>query len=433
MIKNPRSRLIDFIPKQFKVWWKANIPIIGGNRLYHTIIPATSNHHRFILGAQPRISDLLQISNQGLCKIHIISMLSKSESIINDANSYSFLCFHYKPWLDHGIINLDVQLDELLRNETVESIREFQEGCNNKSGLYQEFFISRNIFKNVNNCIFYCHCMAGKSRSFLEVLAFLYLYPEKEKLFDFENWPEKYTKKISVIGLNEYLRDNPSISEIAKFVNFQRPQTRTIMNMDGDQSGLLGLLTLDKWAHDLEFNSNIIKNRDIKRRLIDMQNIGLMLKAPLDQGFRAPSDRERQEKNLMLVYQAYKNEKINLLMAMIISLNEQITLDNYEKEFEINFRKLSANEQARFAILLSKLEDNPSLDLKPLHNAEYYAKIAVEKSKKLTAGDQIELLSTFKNIPGISYNDVINKLRYGSKIDRYNAEIQLTRLQNIFC
>ncbi|MDR1057643.1 MAG: hypothetical protein LBL17_03705 [Coxiellaceae bacterium] len=459
VIKNPRSRLSDFIPKKFKVWWKANISAIGGSPLYHTIIPATKNHYRLVLGAQPRKIDILRLSeeatecnrfpNRKAREVYIISMIPELENIFTDFMYLSIdssnkelqldqmvkVCFHRKPWFDHGILNLDIKHGEPIRNQTVRSMREFQEGGSQEQGLYQEFFISKEAQEKSqaihntlqNDRIFYCHCMAGKSRSFLEILAFLYFCPQKEKLFDYENWSSKDVERISARGLDKYLRDNPSCSEIAEFMKLQRPNIRTLINMDGDQSGLVGLMSLNKWAEDLKVDPTIIKKRDVKRRFVDTQNIGLMLKAPLDLSFRDPVDRAEQEKNLMSVYQAYKNEGINLLIAMIVPLSRLVNPSDYEKNFELNFKKLHPSEQARFAILLQGLENNPTLDLRPLYIAEYYAKIAVKKSRKLTAGDQVELLKTFRDVLGLHYDDVIKKIESGNKIDRYNAEVQTLR------
>ena len=82
-----------------------------------------------------------------------------------------------------------------------------------------------------------------------------------------------------------------------------------------------------------------------------------MLRSPLDVAVRDQADREEQEKNLVKAFEKFQEQEINLLAAMVVPpggypVNHELG----EEEFKIYFEKLKPNEQARFAILLRKME-----------------------------------------------------------------------------
>ena len=408
-IKNPCAELPDIIPARIKVFVKERV---SKTPHHHVIVPATANHTAFILGAQPgkySLGSLFKMWENK--KIHIISMIADREKVItieegNNTIEGVQIQLSRLHWLDHSTLKATTGL-----NQTVDEMIKFQKN------LYEEF--------NSKKSVFYCHCMAGRSRSFVETMAFLYFYPDKEKLFDFGDLAWQKIKEKIPEDLRFRLRDNPSFSDIAKLVKIQRPKVNLFAKLDSDQAGLLGLMTLEQSAKKPE----TIRNRELTRLYEDARNIGLMLIAPLDSGFRDPTDRATQEKNLVEAYTAYQERGINLLTAMVVPIDKPVNHELKEKEFNIHFNKLQASEQARFAILLNKLEQqHPALNLQPLQASIHYAQIATKKPKKLTAGDQVELLKTFGSITGLDYKDVTKKILKGSSIDQHNAEIQLAKL-----
>jgi hypothetical protein len=157
----------------------------------------------------------------------------------------------------------------------------------------------------------------------------------------------------------------------------------------------------------------------------------MMLKYPLDSGFRDSVDREEQERNFVSAYKAYDSKIINLLTAMVIPIDEEVNSSLDEKEFENYFNRLKPGEQARCAILMQKLEQG-ECDLSPLTKGSlHYAGIAAQNAKKLSSGDQIELLKAFRSLPGLSYEDVLKKTLKGKPTDRYNAGIKLAELERM--
>jgi hypothetical protein len=408
--KNPRKSLPDNIPNWLKVFIKERV---SKTPHHHVIVPATANHTAFILGAQPGKYSLRSLFRAWKNKkIHIISMIADREKVIdieegNNTAEGVQIQLSRLHWLDHSTLKTTTCL-----NQTVDEMLKFQKN------LYEEF--------NSKKSVFYCHCMAGRSRSFVETMAFLYFYPDKEKLFDFGDpaW-QKIKEKIPE-DLQARLRDNPSFSDIAKFVKIQRPKVNLFAKLDSDQAGLLGLMALKQNVE----NPEIIQNRELTRLYEDARNIGLMLIAPLDSGFRDPTDRAAQEKNLVEAYKAYQKRGINLLTAMVVPIDKPISHELKEKEFDIYFNKRKPSEQARFAILLNKLEQqHPALNLQPLQASIHYAQTLAKKAKKLTAGDQVEFLKTFGSISGLDYKKVAKKILKGSGVDQHNAEIQLAELR----
>jgi hypothetical protein len=412
------------------------------NNHHDLLIPETENHAAWILGAQPSELTISDIEGEFTSRrVLIISMLAGKERaiippsesvVVKDGAAYiqgkigSRVVVDRTPWGDHGVICLLGDESQPVRNQTVSSMRAYQEV------LYPQF----NATPPTET--FYCHCMAGKSRSFLESMSFFYFYPDKEKLFDFEKWPDEIKDKIPE-ELQKRLRDNPSFSDIIEYISLRRPQVKKISKMDGDQAGLLGLMSLAKAAKDglrITYGGRIAEARLLK----DAQHIGLMLKAPLDKAFRDPEDRKIQEENLVSVYKKFQEHKsqpgINLLMAMVVPIDKAVDPKKYNniEEFEKIFKNLSPNEQARFAILLRRLEleNDPTIDLGELRGRSLeYAKIAAKNARKLSAGDQVELLRTFgSEWCDLNYADVVKKIHGGNGVDRYNATIQLAELLN---
>ncbi len=381
--KNPGKKWSDYIPAKVRVFWKAKISFLNH---HNTIIPATKNHTAWVLGAQPDAASLRKIFKEMRGKgIHLVSMLHKDEVVTNDLKMKQLLeegilsKVDRLPWFDHGTLNASTG-----KNQTIREMKQLQES------FYREFSAAS------PKTIFYCHCMAGKSRSFVATIAFIYFYPEQRKLFDFENWPQEIIDKLNKKspGLLGRLKNNPAVSDIAEFVKIQRPSVKKLANMEGDQAGFLGLMSLSKLASDIKQDANIIANRDGARLYHDVQNLGLMLQAPLDGDFRDPQDVEEQISSLEAVFKAYQDYGINLLMSMVIPPRVQVVdIEHFEKYFA----KLKPGKQARFAILLRKLEEfQPPLGLGPLRGKSViYANRALGKTKKLTAGDQAELIKAF--------------------------------------
>ena len=412
LFKNPRKRMSDNIPRKLKVFIKEKV---SRTLHHHLIIPATKNHTSWTLGAQPgwdSISELRNVEGKGTKKIHIVSMLADRERAI-DLESSDTITVSRLPWFDHGTLSLITS-----KNQTATTMHKFQED------LYNEF----DQIQNKQESIFYCHCMAGISRSFIETMAFIHYHPNKEQLFDFNEpgW-NKIRDKIPLV-LQKRLQSDPSFSDIAKFVEIQRPKVKPFAKLDSDQAGILGLMALDQSVKKPE----IIQTRELTRLYEDAQNIGLALKAPLDSSFRDPEDRKDQENNLIETYKAYKKRNINLLIAMVLPTDGTVGHKSQEGEFKFYFDELKPSEQAHFAIMLQKLEQQLDLDLGLLRGkSSEYAKVAVKNVKKLTAGDQIELLKTFGSMLKLDYQDIVKKTLKGNGIDRHNTGIKLAELLHI--
>lgn len=415
---NPHLAWGDAIPTRVKVFWKEKVAPMIGKHHHDLIIPLTVNHSSWSLGAQPgefSIRALYKNEGEGKRKVHIVSMLATDERVLTEANKMFdgqtgiAVKPDRMPWFDHTAIATTTG-----KNQTVAAMRLFQEP------LYAEFN------QTPPNTVFYCHCMAGKSRSLIETLAFIYFYPDKNRLFDFS--AAGWTKIALADDLKKQLQDYPSFTEIVEFVKSRRPQVKSLSEMDGDQAGFLGLLTLGKAADDLA----VIQQRELSRLYKDAQNIGLMLKAPLDFGYRDAADRKAQEIAFAKIYPAYKQRKLDLLMAMIVPINEIDPKDYQENEeaFYDRFIKLSASEQARLTILMQGLAAN-GCDLQPLKSPLNYALIAITQLEKLTAGDQVELLRAFGPMADLNYKSATNKIIHGTKVDRYHATIQLQELAKI--
>ncbi|MBU0744999.1 MAG: hypothetical protein KKE11_06510 [Gammaproteobacteria bacterium] len=441
-IKNPRKRLSDNFPVWVRVSWKKFIAPIMGNPQHQTIIPNTANHNAWVLGAQPDHSVIktLQMENNNL-RVHIVSMLADDERIITDKSQSDGISeIDRNTWLDHGVITVSGL------NQTVDDMYEFQQK------LYKKF----DKADGKDGDVFYCHCMAGRSRSFVETMAFLYFHPDKTTLFDFEDPAWDDIKKKIPEDLQKRLQAAPTFSDIAEYVQLLRPKVKKFRTLDGDQAGLVGLMALSKASNE---------NPSIKEQLSEIQpqenvsklykhlyrealDIGLILKAPLDASLRDQKDRKAQEDNLAQVYKAYQFGGVNLLAAMIVPKDAGKTDFDYErynfgvltaaspvaanqileKNFFKNFENLSPSEQARLVILMKGLEER-GCDLGKLYNPDYFALQVMKNVNELTVGDRVELLRC--KILDLDYKDVVARVLKGNKIDRYNAGIQLAELYNI--
>ncbi len=87
--------------------------------------------------------------------------------------------------------------------------------------------------------------MAGKGRSLVETIAFIFFYPNKEKLFDFGNWPKGITRKIPE-DLKKCLKNNHSVNDIYEYVRLRRPNVKKPSKIDSNQTKLLKIIELHK-------------------------------------------------------------------------------------------------------------------------------------------------------------------------------------------
>ena len=462
--KNPHAKPYDEHGKGFiglRIFIKEHL---STNNHHDEIIPETGTHGAFVLGAQPTEFSIKKLSGEYPGKeIHIVSLLSTPERLLEgtvadgketlEINKAKVVYHRDVSWSDHGAID-----EETGKIEPVDSMEKYQ-------GKLSEVYFAQGEGKKT----FYCHCMAGRSRSFAETLAFLHansgrIFTVDE--FKHEKW-DKVWKKIEaqkgskyVENLKSSLIDNPSFSDIAEFAELQRPTVKPFRKLDGEQAGLIGLMALSKAAKGIraepvaaarEIAGETVDQRN-KRKAVyavykarlyrDARDIGLILKAPLDSAFRDADDKKAQEKNLVAAFNAYQEKGINLLTAMVVPpVGRTVAHEMDEAEFQIYFKELRPSEQARFAILLKKLEDaQPGLNLGWLGGqSSILAAQAAQNAKKLTAGDQVEFLRTFgevfdpKDKKGklLGYEDAIKKILKGSKIDRYNPGVQLAELLGV--
>ena len=136
----------------------------------------------------------------------------------------------------------------------------------------------------------YVHCMAGHSRSMEAVISCLYLDPEwlkKARISD-----SKKGILQDDLDLNNRLSDpyGPLPSDIAEYVKLKRPEATKFNKLGADRTGFLGLMTLSEETRKLRENPSLIVDMPDKRLERVAQNIGLMLQAPLDRGFRNEED-----------------------------------------------------------------------------------------------------------------------------------------------
>ena len=442
--KNPHAKPYDEHGKGFiglRIFIKEHL---STNNHHDEIIPETGTHGAFVLGAQPTEFSIKKLSGEYPGKeIHIVSLLSTPERLLEgtvadgketlEVNKAKVVYHRDVSWSDHGAID-----EETGKIEPVDSMEKYQ-------GKLSEVYFAQGEGEKT----FYCHCMAGRSRSFSETLAFLHANSRRiftVDEFKHEKWDEVWEKIEAQKGskyvenLKSSLIDNPSFSDIAEFAELQRPTVKPFRKLDGEQAGLIGLMALSQAV--TKEGLETIKNRSQSRLYRDARDIGLMLRMPLDSAFRDADDKKAQEKNLVAAFNAYQEKGINLLTAMVVPpVGRTVAHEMDEAEFQIYFKELRPSEQARFAILLKKLEDaQPGLNLGWLGGqSSILAAQAAQNAKKLTAGDQVEFLRTFgevfdpKDKKGklLGYEDAIKKILKGSKIDRYNPGVQLAELLGV--
>lgn len=419
---NPRKIISDQIPVWIKVFFKE----IFKETHHNTIIPANNSHGAWILGAQPSEGTLRELSEKK--SIHIVSMLHDDEMVVKDDDlpqiSSNTIQRTRIPWFDHSAMNIHTG-----KNICVTDLMQEQD----------------RIAIGINTDI-YCHCMAGKSRSFVETI--VYLYRNHNALFDFNSWPPEMCNRIPK-DLYKKLQTRPTMSDIAEFVAIQRPGVHPLVKLDGDQAGLLGLVALHVEAGKLQDDNNKITDGQHIERLA--KDIGLVLYAPLDNAFREKSDRQEQEANFNKIFNACgTDENKELLLRQIViqqaKLSDKSLLTRFKRFFDIShiqsestdfqecFKRLKPSQQARFIISLKELKiPLPTGQGELLRVLAECKKIVFDNASKLPAGDQVELLRSFGSDTEfkLNYKDVANKIVNGTEIDKHNAGIQLANVLNL--
>lgn len=374
---SPCRKWYDRIPTILKAWFKQ------GKRHHSAIYD-----NYLILGAVPtkiNIKNLQKYSQDGVV---IVSLLTNKEQKNTIYQNDPKVLFFNIPLFDHSMIDATTGLNV----------------------TYQKFKAAMLAIKQAaKDKIIYIHCMAGKSRSQIATIAYLYL----------SGIPKP---KMPI--------------QIARLVKIKRKVAKELENMEGDQPGFLGLMTLINEEQKIANNKSLLI--DDKYCFFCAQNIGLILKYPLDYGFRDADDLKQQIESFKSIYNMFKAVDRDLLCGMLIGI------DKDSLGFEADFLALNTRAKARFAILANKVQATGF--------ALACAKIALKKAKELSVGDQIELLREFgKNAEIISLLDpnkikarinlatvnnsiirLFNKVfRHATLEDGYNSEIQLKQLFDI--
>lgn len=391
---------------------------------HNTIISKTDEHGAVVLGAIPTKEtqhDMLQ------GKIRV-SMLTADEesgmSYVADDNHPTV----YIPLFDHSVID----------------------PTTGKNITFDKFNQAMQTLKNTadqGNKDVYFHCMAGKSRSQIATIAYLYLNGQTSLSLSLDEvkknmgWWQRLKLRFSkektralqaeIDQLNQRLNKDPLPGDIAKYISFMRPDAKKLHKMskqDADQAGFLGLMTLRKEASKfLDTSGPEGLSKENNRHIRVARDIGLMLQASLDSAFRDDNDRKSQEEAFVKMYEIYANQTphINLLQLMIGST---------KADYSERFAALSSNSQARFAILAQMLIAPPykkTIGLPSQYSTpEDCAKKALGNIEKIFVGDQVELLRTFGEMKnnGLTYENVANKIVSGGSVDQYNSGIQLAEL-----
>lgn len=410
--------------KNYNIWgflfnWLPFVPWGFAKKQSDVILQGKSGHGRLILGTIPTTATIDKLYENSGKKLVVVNLLSKGE--------YSYIKYDEKkvptihiPILDHGVISANtgknISSEELVADLT---------NIANKIKSGQDV---------------YFHCMAGKSRSFITLMSLLYLHPDLVE-------GEKYTQD----GIEKVLSANPppSFKEIAAFVKSKRSGVKDFDHLDGDQAGLLGAIALERAATIKDFAAD--ENRD-KIAAGIVQDVSMILQMPFDLAYRETDDIQRQKQNFLSVYEEYKKyrekdgENGDLLKQMLLtrskSKEERLTEGNIKKVFS----DLPTAEQARFALLAKQIGDSERE--KGVYKlcgctALELACLAVENNKtpeakkKLTVGDQVELLRSFGVHCGLKFAEVAenivsnNASSATARVDRYNAGIQLAELFHV--
>jgi hypothetical protein len=272
--------------------------------------------------------------------------------------------------------------------------------------------------------------MAGRSRSMEAVIACLYLDPEwleNARISDVAN--EALQENLGDV-LKRHLDDpyGPLPSDIAEYVKLKRPEATALSKLGANRTGFLGLMTLNQEISKFRKEPLLIEKMPEDRLKRVAQNIGLMLQAPLDIGFRDKKDINEQKEDFVEMYKIYANKKgmsLNLLEQMLIPI------DKDDMGYKQNFEALSPSAKAHFAILAAKVGAGASKLPAPYSTPELCALEALREVKKLSVGDQIELLREFGSKESFTFESVAKQIVSGSKLDKYHAGIQLSELYSI--
>lgn len=371
---SPCRKWYDRIPVILKAWFKQG-------KHHHSAI----YDNYLILGAVPTKTNIKNLNKYSKDGTIIVSLLTNKEQKSTIYKNNPKVLFYNLPLFDHSMIDATTGLNI----------------------TYQKFKTAMlEIKQNANNRIIYFHCMAGKSRSQIATIAYLY----------FNGIPKPKMP-----------------SYIARYVKLKRKVVKDLERMEGDQPGFLGLMTLITEEQRIADNKSLLTCDQYCFSCA--QNIGLVLKYPLDYGFRNDTDIEQQFESFKSIYNMFKAVDRDLLQDMLIGI------DKDSLGYKADFLALNARAKARFAILASKV--------KATSIALECAKIALKQAKELSVGDQIELLREFgKNAEIASLlnpnaiKDRINLATTKSPIrrlfnrifrrstleDGYNSEIQLQQL-----
>lgn len=488
---NPRFRIGDITSNNRLIrFFKLLSKVKDEKSLYNEIIPRTSNHGSFILGAQLTDKYLEKFrakeeNSSGVVQVSMVTDVEFHGKNLQEGDQLKRL-----KWFDHGILNTKTGF-----NQDVDGMIEFQQDL-----------AKQNIDKNI-----YCHCMAGKSRSFFETIA--YLHVNSGQVFDFheneQEWGKiltelegSYVKKLilekrnldkkeqkeliralsgdtpsnlrlqseldkykklarkEVEELKIRLKDNPSVVDIAEFVRLRRPKTKPLNKLDGDQGSLLGLLALNQIASNLDYykkkGTNEEEGKLREKKFRDAQSLKFMLSAPLDVAYRKPEDLKKQKENFLKVYKDFleHDPAIDPLYAMICD-NPNRQHDDYSDSYWVvkqAWKDLKPGEQAKLAILLQEIL-NAKDDIQfgnPFQSTDAlaFARNAILKSKetksklKISAGDKVELLRYFgfslfkKNDKEIFAKEFVEEiindiLAKKNGVSRHKAGLQLAELVKV--
>jgi hypothetical protein len=401
-VGNPRHRFFDFLPARLKIFIKLLWKYLLGEGYWQVVIPPTKRHPAWVLGAQPNRWVINTVSKSfHNSPVSVVSMLTRKEQVLSDQSKAISKIYRF-PWFDHGVINLNTGLNQ----ETLAMIE-----------LQKELVKD---FKANSTSVFYCHCMAGKYRSYVETLAFMFFYPNKSELFDFDD--QVWARLELAADFKACLVDYPNFSELAKLVKLRRPEVSGKLKLESDQAGLLGLLMLNQLV-----TTEMLSNRRFERIVQDAQNVGLMLKAPLDPGLRSFADVVLQERNFQLAIDSFSKLGINLPMIMITPCSKKsFTVESATQEFDRNFNGLTANEQLRFLVLLKKVKQQAEFSLPREFN--FYLLKVVRRANELSAGDALELAKNFGFISKLDVKWFVDKILLSKEVDYFSRGILLAEL-----
>ncbi len=280
-------RWYDRIPARLKISFKRWSGWITGSGCWQEIISAEPRAHSssdqtiaasaskltdhgitglrpaWCLGIQPDRVLLQQLTRQYGDQLQLVSIITRSELLIDDQE-----LARQWPGCDRWLY--------ALYDHSVCSPRD---GINQSLYAFQQQLAQiHQLWQASTKPVFYCHCMAGRGRSFLFLLAWMLYYyiPEHPELAD------------------------PNLSQLANFIQQRRPAAFGLQKLEGEQTGFAGLLALD-WL----VQKPLIwwQQRDSARLQNDLQCAGLALQATLDTTFRTASDLAAQQQQVGQLWQ----------------------------------------------------------------------------------------------------------------------------------